>query len=56
MKVGGQSRKARANGATPSGVELSAAHKRALKQMDEMSAREGFDLLVKTGIINRTAG
>ena len=37
----------------PTRPELLAAHARALKRMDEMTPPEGFDLLVRTGIINR---
>ena len=52
MKAGVTARKSAVNGAIPTRAELLAAHARALKRMDEMTPSEGFDLLVRTGIIN----
>jgi hypothetical protein len=45
--------KNRTNGKPHSRAELLAAHDRALKRMEKMTASEGFELLVKAGIYTR---
>ena len=50
MKTGIKNGKSRANGAAFTRKELLAAHERALKRVGRMTAREGFESLVKAGI------
>jgi hypothetical protein len=50
MKNETSNKRSRINGAVPTRAELLAAHQRALERVDKMSAQEGFDLLVRTGI------
>ena len=52
MKTGVASKRPAANGAVPNRAALVAAHVRALKRMDEMTKRDGLNLLVRTGIVN----
>lgn len=42
--------KARRNGRIPSRQELLTIHERALKELDNMTAKEGFETLVEVGI------
>jgi hypothetical protein len=41
------------NGHVPTRAELIAAQERALLQDEKLTAKEGFEALVNTGIINR---
>jgi len=50
MKIATKNGKSRANGAPLTRKELLAAHERALKRTSKMSAREGFESLVRAGI------
>ncbi len=50
MKIGTKKAKVHRNGAIPSRQELIAAHKRALKRLDKLTAEEGFQTLVEAGI------
>lgn len=45
--------KVRANGTLPTRRALLAAHERALKRLKKMTAREGFESLVRAGIYTR---
>jgi hypothetical protein len=53
MKTVSKSTKTRTNGKVHSRSELLAAHERALKKTREMTAREGFESLVRAGIYAR---
>jgi len=53
MKTSSKSVKTRVNGKVHSRSELVAAHERALKRTREMTAREGFESLVRAGIYTR---
>ena len=53
MKTVSKSARTRANGKPHSRSELLAAHERALKRTREMSAKEAFESLVRTGIYTR---
>lgn len=51
MKTASKNGKLRANGAPLTRRELLAAHRRALKRTDRLTAREGFQTLVTAGIV-----
>ena len=53
MKNGTTNRKSGANGAVPTRRELLAAHERSIRRTDRLTAEEGFDLLVRAGIVTR---
>jgi hypothetical protein len=53
MKTASKSAKTRTNGKVHSRSEMLAAHDRALKRTREMTAREGFETLVRAGIYRR---
>jgi len=53
MKHGTNHRKSGANGAVPTRAELLAAHHRSIRRTDKMTAREGFDALVRAGIVTQ---
>lgn len=50
MKTATKNGKSRVNGRVFTRQELLAAHERALKRLDRMTAEEGFATLVKAGI------
>ncbi len=50
MKTATKNGKSRLNGTRYTRQELLAAHERALKRLDRMTAQEGFETLVKAGI------
>ena len=50
MKTSSKSVKTRVNGKVHSRSELVAAHERALKRTRKLTAREGFESLVRAGI------
>jgi hypothetical protein len=50
MKSATKNGKPRSNGVTLTRRELLAAHERALKRTDQMTAEEGFASLVRAGI------
>jgi len=50
MKTATKNGKSRLNGRVFTRKELLAAHERALKRLDRMTAEEGFATLVKAGI------
>ena len=53
MNTASKNVKARTNGKVHSRSELLAAHERALKRTRKMTAREGFESLVRAGIYTR---
>ena len=53
MKARTKKAKSRANGSTPSRRELLAAHERSIRATDQMAAQEGFEALVRAGIVTR---
>ena len=54
MKTVTKNGKPKANGAPLTRGELLAAHARALKRTEKMTAREGFQTLVAAGIVTPT--
>jgi hypothetical protein len=50
MKTATKNGKSHLNGKRYTRQELLAAHERALKRLDKMTAQEGFESLVKAGI------
>jgi len=50
MKTASKKLKSRTNGKVHSRSELLAAHERALKRTRKLTAREGFESLVRAGI------
>jgi hypothetical protein len=50
MKTAAKNGKLHANGRLYSRKELLAAHERALKRLDKLTAEQGFETLVKAGI------
>jgi len=53
MKNAAKAKKLRGNGAVPTRKELLAAHERWLRRVRKMTAREGFESLVRAGIYTR---
>jgi hypothetical protein len=53
MKTEIKSAKSKTNGAVLSRSELLAANERALKKTEKMTAKEGFESLVRAGIYTR---
>ncbi len=53
MKTAAKNVKSRANSVVPSRKALLAIHKRALARVGKMTAREGFESLVRAGIYTR---
>ncbi len=51
MKTAAKNEKPRANGCSPTRAEILAAHRRALKHTEKLTARQGFETLVAAGII-----
>ncbi len=51
MKTATKNRKSRANGGSLTREDLLAAHRRALKRTEKLTAREGFETLVTAGIV-----
>jgi hypothetical protein len=51
MKSATKNGKPRSNGVLFTRRELLAAHRRALKRVDRMTAQQGFESLVKAGIL-----
>jgi hypothetical protein len=53
MKNGSINRKSGANGVVPTRAELLALHERSIRHTEKLTAQEGFDLLVRAGIVTR---
>jgi len=53
MKNKNKTGKSRVNGTIPSRSELLAAHERWLRRVRKMTAREGFESLLRAGIVTR---
>ncbi len=54
MKTATKNSNPRANGGSLTRGELLAAHRRALKRTEKLTARQGFETLVTAGIVTPT--